>query len=248
MPNHVTNILTASGAAEAVKSFFAAIDGGVNEDNERLHIDFEKSKPMPESLDMESGSRSDRGLDYYVIKLSEQSGTAAAIAALGGYARFIFARLPETLKRQREGKDAGDMPELLKLGEQCYNNIRDYGAPTWYEWCTQNRGTKWNAYSQERPNDNTIRFQTAWAGVPELMRELSERHPGVTLSYSYADEEWGRNVGDFEFENGNANYVYTPQGGSPGARRIAEEILGPCPWENSSERESEAEDEWADEL
>ena len=33
-----------------------------------------------------------------------------------------------------------------ELGKAAWRNIRDFGAPTWYDWCISNWGTKWNAY------------------------------------------------------------------------------------------------------
>jgi hypothetical protein len=223
MPNNITNILTVEGAQEDVASFFSAVDGGLNEQCELLLIDFNKIKPMPESLNVECSDRGNTALDCYVIKLSEQSGSAAVKAALGDYAGAVFRRLPETLSSRRTGKY--DTAELPKLGERLFNNIRAYGAPTWYEWRNENWGTKWPAYNQKRLDDNTITFYTAWAGVPDLLRELSARFPGIEMFYGFADENFGNNVGEYRFEGGEINYEFTPENGSPGALRIAEEIL-----------------------
>jgi hypothetical protein len=242
MPNNVTNILTVRGAPNRVASFFSAIDGGRDEQCAPLLIDFNKIRPMPESLNVERGNRSDTALDCYVIKLSEKSGTAAVKAALGDYADPVFRRLPETLLSLRVSKDDNDMPGLSEFGEKLYNNIRDYGAPTWYEWRVENWGTKWSAYNQRRLDDSTITFDTAWSSVPELLRELSARFPDIEMSYSFADENLGNNVGEYRFEGGEISYEFTPEDDSPGARRIADEILGPQESDNTDDWEQGADD------
>ena len=240
MPNNVTNRFTVSGAPDDVGRFFAAIDGGADEKGQPLYIDFNRIKPMPEALaGIKAGSDTDRALDYYVLRQIEKHGAPAVMMALGDYGGgAVYRRLPETLARRRHNLDAGDMPELLKLGEQCFGNIRAYGAPTWYEWRNQNWGTKWNAYGQERIDDDTLQFYTANAGVPELLRGLSAQFPDLTMSYAYADDDWGNNAGEYRFNGGEVDYEFLPEDGSQGARRIAEELLGPL------ETEDEGEDGW----
>ena len=58
-------------------------------------------------------------------------------------------------------------PEEWALGKQAYENIQQYGSPTWYEWCNKNWGTKWNAYScvELGKDDDTLEFFTAWRDV-----------------------------------------------------------------------------------
>ena len=120
-------------------------------------------------------------------------------------------------------------------GETCYNNIRDYGAPTWYEWTVSHWGTKWNAYDQNQISDNCVEFLTAWSGVPELIGKLSEMFPSLTLSYMYADEDWGNNLGEYIFEGGQCVDVNVPDYGSPEARSITTELLGEPYWEEDME-------------
>lgn len=72
----------------------------------------------------------------------------------------------------------------------------------WLDWCRNNWGTKWNAYSQEfNELTNTITFDTAWNGVPELMSKLAWIFPNVTFEYCYADEDIGSNVGKYTFKD-----------------------------------------------
>ena len=210
-------------------------------------IDFNKIMLMPETLNIENGSMTNMALDYYVINRIGQSGAAAVAAELGDYAHTVYKRLPETLARQHSGIDDRVMPSLLKHGEQYFNNIQNYGVPTWYEWRIQNWGTKWNAYDQSRDDENTIEFLTAWSGAPKLMERLSEQFPDLSLSYIYADEAWGNNVGEYEYESGECVYEHRPPNGSEEARGIAEELLGPREWDVEEENGDEGEG-WDDEL
>jgi len=62
MPNHVENIISLSGSEQEIQQMLKRIKSdmfGVGT------VDFEKIIPMPESLNIESGTRTDRGLRAY---------------------------------------------------------------------------------------------------------------------------------------------------------------------------------------
>ena len=62
MPNHVENIVTLSGDEQEIRRMLERIKSdelGVGT------VDFNKIIPMPESLNIEAGSRTDRGLKFY---------------------------------------------------------------------------------------------------------------------------------------------------------------------------------------
>lgn len=70
------------------------------------------------------------------------------------------------------------------------------------DWARKNWGTKWNAYSQpdKRNTEDTIYFQTAWNGVPDLISKIAWIFPRVTIEYSFADEDTGSsNCGVYQF-------------------------------------------------
>ena len=68
-------------------------------------------------------------------------------------------------------------------------------------WCIDNWGTKWNAYKTFIvPEENTLFFDTAWSGVPELMNFLASKFPNVTFYYDYADEDISYNIGTWKFK------------------------------------------------
>ena len=81
--------------------------------------------------------------------------------------------------------------------------------------------------------------------MPELLQELSARFPNVTLAYTYANENWSCNTGEYEFEGGEITCVNLPADQSERAREIAEELLGP-PY--SEEDDDEDDEDWEDEV
>jgi hypothetical protein len=87
---------------------------------------------------------------------------------------------------------------------QGLSNYLKYGHATWYSWCLENWGTKWNAYGQndERNSDNVIYFQTAWSSPIPVIKALSEKYPNNEFKIEYADEDTGSNCGSIVFKNG----------------------------------------------
>ncbi len=72
MPNHVENIISVSGSEQEIQRMLKRIKSdmfGVGT------LDFEKIIPMPESLNIESGTRTDRGLRAYRERLTKPHGT-----------------------------------------------------------------------------------------------------------------------------------------------------------------------------
>lgn len=72
------------------------------------------------------------------------------------------------------------------------------GIPTWYEWQSENWGTKWNA-SQATPveihmldplaiKQATYRFNTAWDTPREVIAELWKQWPDLDFEGGYVHE------------------------------------------------------------
>ena len=75
----------------------------------------------------------------------------------------------------------------------------DWREARWEAW-----GTKGCYYfGQHRIDEYTIRFLTAWTGVPELMKELSRQNPEIRLKY----------ICEFGYESDYAIGVFTFYGG-----------------------------------
>lgn len=157
MPNHVTNKIeiTSANAKEALE-FMQSADRQFNFNNMIL---------MPESLNVESGSRTDAALAYALTGGLKSELTSAQIEKY--FEDGFFDTKSEVAARnlanaRRTIEDNYSTPEkLMHLGQQIISNVEQYGYKTWYEWAIPNWGTKWNAYEVD-VEDNTVSFDTAW--------------------------------------------------------------------------------------
>ena len=210
MPNHVTNLITFDCSArrfQEIAEFVRCKDDILGS------VDFNKVLPMPKSLEIECGSRGNRGYELYKEYLSSLS----------------LMMSPEdcnALKAEYLAKVADD-PEVFELGKQYYENQKEYGATTWYDWSIYNWGTKWNAYDciEVDADSKYLQFNTAWSSVPNILALLSEEFPEVRMEYKWADENIGYNVGTAIFYDGELQEYDVPNGGSKEAYELAAEVL-----------------------
>lgn len=240
MPNHVTNILTIKGNTEEVTSVFNKI----KTDKEEIGtIDFNKIIPMPESLNLTSGSITEESMFWALSKMSDNE-CAKYFNLLRNSIDILNGNRLDTLKNRFSVKDiskvqknAADyipnedekklgITDYESLGRMYLKNLEEYGATDWYDWHINNWGTKWNAYEAKLLNDNSIGFQTAWSTPVDIVKALSLQYPSLQFEVKYADEDYGYNVGEYTFENGEITKENIPNSGSPEANRLAEEILG----------------------
>ena len=201
MPNHITNLISFGDQPEQVAAFHRMLQELRQEDGVYGSIDFNKLIPKPQALNIEAGIRTENGL--------------------AAYRRFIAGDI--TAKDFKK-----DHPAEWALGRQAYENIRQYGSPTWYEWCNKNWGTKWNAYScvELGKDDDTLEFFTAWSSVPTILEALSKKYPDQAISYRWADEDIGNNVGEAVYKNGERIDATIPEPGSREAYELASDIMG----------------------
>lgn len=142
MPNHVVNHISLQGDPVKIREMLEAIqsdEAGIGS------VDFNKIIPMPESLGIEAGSQTDRGLKAYRDFIEAYTFGRPADDAV---------KALESIPAESEGAFLCQRTDIRRdeweLGRSAWNNIRQYGAPTWYEWCVRNWGTKWNAYGYRR--------------------------------------------------------------------------------------------------
>jgi hypothetical protein len=226
MPNWVTNKITVrADRAERLRIFEAIKDDKLGPGS----IDFNKLIPMPKELDIESGSRSDMAIKIH--KTMEENG----ITFRGdGYFGFADMDRAKTGAMEFLNKYAGEIkkdPEIIGFGKICAENEKKYGHATWYGWRSENWGSKWNAYGfgerpEFSPDDDTLIFDTAWTGVPEIAKKISELSPGAHIEYRYADEDFGYNTGAYEFLGGETLSEHHPAPGSKEAYEAAADIMG----------------------
>lgn len=104
------------------------------------------------------------------------------------------------------------MPDDIFRGNLGPEERKLYGSNNWYDWCSFNWGTKWNAYYDclDKEN-NAITFDTAWScplPVLDKLAELCYEH-GVYFTGKWADENCGYNVGIFESDCDSDEYWFS---------------------------------------
>lgn len=205
MPNHIRNRLVIKADEKSVKEVTDFLMGKPFDDGSPRFIDFNKIIPMPESLMVEAGSRGEMG----EVILNKK----------GKYAREEY---PE-VKKMFNKLSAEEQEETLKIARIYRSNRKKYGHATWYDWCCDKWGTKWNAYNQEKRADNEIWFDTAWSCVLNLVDILSKKFPKVIFNYTWADEDIGCNCGQAIVNNGKG-WMDIPDDCSAEAMVIAMEM------------------------
>lgn len=180
MPNWTTNQLTLRGEQTQLECFKDALDG------ENGVVDFNRIRPMPGELEIESGSRTNLGMACF--RRTE----------------FAYYHNIPWFKERYPGVDSpaklravlGETePATVEIGRQALANIRQYGVPTWYEWCNREWGTKWNAYEPSAEVwDETLQysFDTAWDAPRPLVEPIVELAHSFELTVVWlADHEDG---------------------------------------------------------
>ena len=196
MPNHITNILKFKGDSEQVH---AMLDKIKSDELGFGSIDFNKIIPMPESLNIEAGSRTDEALyvcmmalnpaapDMGVPKLSsEEYQKLAGIVGRSKGEQFM------TLDAQRISRASKYTPlsDVIAMGQVVISNFLQYGCGDWYGWCNRNWGTKWNAYDIHFDQESqSIHFLTAWDTPMPVIDKLSQMFPEVEIDLQWADED-----------------------------------------------------------
>ena len=227
MPNYTMTEMSFTGDPERIKELREMIrtDDAV--------IDFNKIIHMPESLNMEEGTATDRGLsailtainpgtpDYGEKKVSIKTFTSLVKKVRKACGPFntedtIRVNAPETINKKN-----------IKNGQIYLNNIKKYGYPTWYGWCDDNWGTKWNALETCESDDNTIWFQTANGVAIPICEALSEKFPDVTIKLRWADEDTSYGTGEAEFSNQNSTMTEY-EGESKDAYELYAELWDVC--------------------
>lgn len=208
MPNHIVNIISLKGDKAKINEMLEAIK---TEEFGLGSVDFDKVIPMPESLRVESGSRSDNCYAEYkdFIDVYTMYGTQNMDKLLNipEKAEKAFLQARTTLSR-----------DDFEFGKQLYQNELKYGASTWYDWCIKNWGTKWNSYGydfhdrSDMENNPSLGFNTAWSAPHPIIAKLAEMYPEVSFEHIWADEDIGQNCGRSTYENGQHKEVFYPQG------------------------------------
>lgn len=223
MPNWVINKVKFSSRGKEI------IDKITSTNNDEEYVDFNKIIPMPKTLNITSGGNDRDAMQYALLKMnvSQLKQTIEKLketstSFYGNYFEKIYSckkytleELEKVAKEFEEKLNSGkqdrfnevDYKELgvnnlEDLGNVYINNILQYGADSWYDWCCENWGTKWNASDTYIIDDNEIEFSTAWGCPVNIFKELSKQFSGVEIAVDFADEDIGSNCGKITFLNG----------------------------------------------
>ena len=174
----------------------------------RVHFtgefDFNSVIPMPPELDIEDSSAVTTGYDALYGDWTEPAKywTWKEAAASLGLAFPLQSR--DELLACIRSLDCADM--YLAPAQQFKENVEKHGHGSWYGWCKQHWGTKWNAEDStisSRPDSIVVRFTTANAFPKKVIVALSKKWPNMAVHVQYADEQarWGK---DYVLRNGRA--------------------------------------------
>ena len=208
MPNHVENRIEFSGDARQIKAMLESIK---NDEYGIGTIDFNKIIPMSKSLNVEAGSRTDRGLKAYKEFIDMYTFGRSAEDA-----EKALENIPVDSENAFLSQRTDIVKEEWELGKTAWQNIRQYGAPTWYEWSVANWGTKWNAYGYDKYTDYSgckeLTFETAWSAPHPIIKKLSELFSNISFKHQWADEDIGMNCGERSYLGGEITDWFIPEG------------------------------------
>lgn len=98
----------------------------------------------------------------------------------------------ETNHHWTEAYYADRKAEHERLTNKAAEALAETGYSEWYSWCTDNWGTKWpmnvSNYELLSATEISVRGDTAWGPPTELLRKVSEIHPGVTIYNTFYEE------------------------------------------------------------
>ena len=216
MPNWVINNVTVKGEKKELERFQDFVK------SEEEPFDFNEIIPMPESLNVVSGGHEDEAIIYYasnrLVKDFEDLLDDPVIDKKADPLTLMFYGSKENWIREhidRIKKNFSEKEKLDKLYEDgaiYYDNVVKYGSSSWYKWCCDNWGTKWNASDAfvgeplkipgESEYSISISFETAWSAPFNIFEELLEQFPDLDFSGEYADEDLGSNCGRWKDDGG----------------------------------------------
>lgn len=249
MPNHVTNILIFSGQQKDIDRLmnYVRVTG-----EEYGSFDFNRIIPMPDTMNLESGSSQIDALNVYfsainpdtedmgIKKITKKEfkerlnlvNSGRRFAAVDIDATLTYEKVCEISKKYFEGADnefrqnSIVKDDIFLFGKTVFENVQNYGTADWYSWSCENWGTKWNAYNctEQDVGSFEMEFQTAWSAPHPVIRKLSEMFPEVAIHHKWADEDMGNNCGFADYRGGIGEPYYKDH--DEDSQKYAAEILG----------------------
>lgn len=186
MPNHVKNIIKMKGITKL--PLFSKDEEGKD------YFDFNKLIPMPESLNLSSGSSETVAIMATLDAIRKSLGRSnVAMQFKGLFNNDLEERIKTHLESDWNKENTRE--ELIELGLKYISNAALYGSTSWYDWCIRRWGTKWNAYGYEEISEDEISFETAWNMPGPVIEKLADMYPDIEIEHWWADEDMGSNSG-----------------------------------------------------
>ena len=167
-------------------------------------LDFNKLIPMPKELNIESGSKGEKGLIFLYLTsldLSKNVDIRKAYKSLSPFNKEIhndpyFQDIDSNLSKYKNDES---FQESIELGKKYLDNYIKYGYCNWYDWCIDKWGTKWNVEDEvsviDIDNDNyEITFDTAWSCPSGILKEFSKMCNDGELDWMYYDEDYDGHI------------------------------------------------------
>ena len=99
-----------------------------------------------------------------------------------------------TVKEYSWDRSRGEIGELPVMSDDPMKGLHFPSTgiqdDRWYNWRTQNWGTKWDAYSMEiddseMPHGFEVNFETAWSPPEEVCYAIKEQYDDLSMSWFY---------------------------------------------------------------
>ena len=192
MPNWTFNRIKFTGPKEDLSKLIGLMGSD---------FEFDALIPMPESLNVTSGGREDEAIIAYVASqhggienLLDSDEALSFLRSTHEYPfdeKFMMNRILR-LKESLPKMDEAELETLLEEGRIYVDNIKKYGASSWYRWRCKHWGTKWPASDtsiEETRYSVTWRFDTAWNSPWPIIGEIEKRFPSLSYEFGWQDED-----------------------------------------------------------
>ncbi len=146
-------------------------------------VDFDKLIPRPWTMDIEHGSREEKGYEAYKEFAKKAS--------------LLDDDEKDELEASYRSRFSDD-PEVWELGKQYYLDSISKGASNWWDWCWDNWSSPYNAFEccPVKPEDRRLEFTTSWSFVPKIVIAISQKFPDVLITYKWYVRAPGNECGD----------------------------------------------------
>lgn len=168
MPNWTNNFVEIIGSEERLKEIKETLYTDFKHSKGGYVFDFNKIIKMPEDLDVKNYSLRQGALLSYCRKNhldipipNNEDEKSESYTFCSDISKMTKDEIENSIKRyEKYMREENKLDNSIGLpdnyGECLYNNIKNYGSPTWYEWRHDHWGTKWNACRDEIESDKAI--------------------------------------------------------------------------------------------